>query len=165
MNLKLFPKNKRRQSNEIDPDEIFLDSSNMPKFDRDHLEGNIEKSIVKRVGYTLGILAILIFASFGIKLWLLEIKDGANYVIRSENNRLRHAAIFAERGKIFDRNGIVIASNEGEPDPVLGFQYRKYSNTEGIGNLVGFIKYPREDKSGYYYETEDRGLDGIEKIY
>lgn len=157
--------NKKHQHQEIDPDEIFLDSSNMPKFDRDHLEGNIEKSIVKRVGYSIAILSILIFISFGIKLWALEVTDNEKYLIRSENNRLRHAAIFAERGKIFDRNGITIASNEGSPDPILGFQYRKYTNTFGIGNLIGFVKYPKIDKSGYYYETEVRGMDGIEKIY
>lgn len=165
MNLKLFQKNKKIQSEEIDPDEIFLDSSNMPKFDRGHLQGNIEKTIVKRVGYSVVIIAILVFVSFGVKLWTLEIKDGAEYKAWSENNRLRHAAIFAERGKILDRDGLVIASNNGNPDQALGFQYRDYSNTEGIGNLVGFVKYPKVDKTGYYYETDIRGIDGIEKIY
>lgn len=165
MGIKNFLKNKKKHSNEIDPDEIFLDSSNMPKFNRDYLEGTIEKSIIKRVGYAVGIAAILMFLSFGIKLWALEINNSEKYVKRSENNRLRHATIFAQRGKILDRNGVVLASNEGTPDPVLGFQYRKYSNVLGIGNLVGFVKYPKIDKAGYYYETEIRGIDGIEKIY
>lgn len=165
MDFKLFPKNKKRVSAEIDPEEIFLDASNIPKFDRGHLEGSIEKTIVRRVGYSLGIVAILIFSSFSIKLWALEIKNGPKYLARSENNRLRQVAVFAERGKIFDRNGKVIASNDGNTDPILGFQYRKYANTEGMGNLVGFVKYPKVDKSGYYYETEVRGLDGVEKIY
>ena len=160
-----YLKNKKTQPEEIDPDEIFLDSSNIPKFNRDHFEGNIEKSIGKNIGYGVGIAAILFFSLFTVKLWVLEIKDNAKYSARSENNRLRHVNIFAERGKILDRNGIVIASNEGAPDPILGFQYRKYSNTEGIGNLVGFVKYPKVDKSGNYYETDVRGLDGIEKIY
>jgi len=165
MSLNFFSKNKSPRLKEIDPDEIFMDSSNIPKFNVEMLEGNIEQTIGKKIGYTVLIVAGLIFVSFGVKLFALEIKNFSQYESWSEDNRLRHTSIFAERGKILDRNGIVIASNEGDPDPELGFQYRKYSHTDGIGNLVGFVKYPKVDKFGYYYETEVRGLDGIEKIY
>lgn len=158
-------KRSRPISNGIDPDEIFLDSSNIPKFNRDQFEGNIEKSINNKTAYGIGVLAILIFLIFSGKLWSLEVKDYANYTVRSENNRLRFAAIFPERGKILDRNGVVIAKNSDSPDQTLGYQTRIYDNTTGIGNAIGFVKYPKVDSSGFYYQTEVAGVDGIEKVY
>lgn len=165
MNIRDFFKRSKRDKREIDPDEIFLDSSNIPKFNRYQFEGNIESSIGNGVGYGVGVFVLLIFVVFVGRLWGLEVKKYADYAVRSENNRLRFAAIFPERGKIFDRNGLVIAKNSVNPEETLGYQTRIYENTYGIGNSIGFVKYPKVDSSGFYYQTEVEGIDGIEKTY
>ena len=51
---------KNREKN-LDPDEIFIDSSNLPNFDTYQFEGRIEKSISRRTLFILGGAFILIF--------------------------------------------------------------------------------------------------------
>jgi hypothetical protein len=38
-------KKKRNRNVEIDPDEIFIDSHNLPQFDNQQFEGRLEKPI------------------------------------------------------------------------------------------------------------------------
>src|SRR3989344_2942244 len=153
-----------RANREIDPDEIFIDSSNLPKFDTYQFEGRFERPISARTIITLSIIfALLGGASFG-RLWLLQIKRGEAYGVRSENNRLRFTDIFANRGVIFDRNGVVLASNK-ENTTGGEFALRTYANIDGIGNLVGYLKYPTKDAYGFYYRRNFVGQDGIEGTY
>ncbi len=165
MRLRRIFKNKRIGKSEIDPDEIFLDSTNIPRFNRSQLEGNIERSMSSKSGYGIGIFALIVLIVFAGKLWVLEVKNYNSYATRSENNRLRFATIFPERGKIFDRNGALIAKNDDTKDETLGYKPRVYDNITGIGNAIGFVKYPKVDSSGFYYQTEVEGRDGIEKSY
>jgi len=53
-----------KSKNEIDPDEIFLDSSNLPKFDNHQLEGRLVSPISKRNITLLSVFFILIFFIF-----------------------------------------------------------------------------------------------------
>ena len=55
---RLLQKIKRRKykDQEIAPDEIFLDSSNLPDFDRNQFEGRLEKPITRKVVMITGIL-------------------------------------------------------------------------------------------------------------
>lgn len=55
---------------------------------------------------TAGILLLLAFAFFR-----LQILSGTQYVLRSEENRLRAVSVPAPRGTIYDRNGLVVAEN------------------------------------------------------
>ena len=66
----------KRWGKEIDPDEIFLDSRNLPGFDKFQFEGRIERSITKRTIVTLGLFFALIGVGYGIKLWNLQVVDG-----------------------------------------------------------------------------------------
>ncbi|MBX4210960.1 hypothetical protein KW783_03250, partial [Candidatus Parcubacteria bacterium] len=84
--LKFF---RRSRGKEINPDEIFLDSSNLPQFDVHQFEGRIEKPISKRTLFIMGGFFVLIgFLYFG-KLWILQVKQGEAYEAQSEKNRLR----------------------------------------------------------------------------
>ena len=49
---------------EIDPDEIFIDSSNIPNFDRNSLQGNLEKSLGKGSGTGLIAIALIVILIF-----------------------------------------------------------------------------------------------------
>jgi penicillin-binding protein 2 len=153
-----------RQNREIDPDEIFLDSSNLPHFDTHHFEGRIEKPISTRTIVILSVFFIVIAGVFSGRLWILQIKRGEAYSVRSESNRLRFSDIFANRGVIFDRNGFILASNK-ENTVDAEFAMRTYSTTTGIGSLIGYLKYPTKDAHGFYYRKSFEGQDGVESNF
>jgi len=152
---------KKRFDAEIAPDEIFLDSSNLPAFNQSQLEGRLEKPI-KRGAY-LGLAAgfvLLLLVILG-RAWNLEVMHGASYAEASERNRLAPKVLFAERGAILDRNGIPLVSNvEGDNGAVS----REYE-TPGFGALLGYVSNPKKDKSGNYYDTEMKGLAGVEAAF
>src|SRR3989344_2298509 len=110
---KIFSKHNilSARRNEIDPDQIFLDSSNLPKFDNHQFEGRIISPISKRNIAFLSIFFILIFSIFTVKVWGLQIKEGEKYSAKSENNRLRHVTVFSQRGVVYDRNEKELAWN------------------------------------------------------
>lgn len=152
---------RRYKDRELAPDEIFLDSSNLPDFDHDRLEGRLEQPIPRAAftGLTLG--GTLLIAALIAQAGHLELVKGAAYAAQSEKNRIRPEVIFAERGAITDRNGEVLAENlPGEE----GFPVREYAHP-GFAHLLGYVSYPQKDKAGRYYETEITGLAGIERAF
>lgn len=157
-NLNVMKKNK-----EIDPDEIFLDSSNLPKFDTNQFEGRIVSPISKRGITFLGFFFTVLFIVFAVKVWNLQITNGAAYSTRSENNRLRHTTIFSMRGVIYDRNNEKLAWNTFGEDKE--FALRKYSDLSGLSHILGYVKYPAKDSSGFYYNEDYIGKAGSEKFF
>lgn len=162
---KIFSGYKRLSGgrNEIEPDEIFLDSSNLPKFDTHQFEGRLVSPISKRNITLLAVFFSLAFAGIAAKVWSLQIANGAKYSERSENNRLRHLTVFSPRGVIYDRNGKELAWNIFGEDKE--FALRKYTDTPGFSHILGYIKYPAKDSSGFYYNEDYVGKTGIEKFF
>ncbi|MCI5050971.1 MAG: hypothetical protein MRY57_01540 [Candidatus Pacebacteria bacterium] len=147
---------------EILPDEIFLDDANVSNLDKQQFEGVIEKPIAQKALQFLGGFFGLCLLIFSGQLVYLQLAEGDSYLERSENNRLRSNPIFAERGVIYDRNGIEIAWNtEGEED----FLNRAYTDRSGHGHLLGYVNYPERDSSGFFWRREIGGQAGIEKKY
>ncbi|MDO8564723.1 MAG: penicillin-binding transpeptidase domain-containing protein [bacterium] len=147
---------------EIDPDEIFLDSSNLPEFDRHQFEGRLEKPIPARTILFAGAVVLAILLLFMGKSFALQVKKYDEYARLSEDNRLRHIIIFGERGLVYDRRGEILASNISDPaEPA--FSKRKYSQRKGLAHLLGFLKYPSKDSAGFYYKVDFEGLAGAEK--
>ncbi len=160
-----FKKKKHSFSNgEIDPDEIFLDSSNLPHFDKQQFEGTIEKPISKKTFTFFGLFLIIVLVIFGSKLFMLQIIEGKSFLIKGNNNRLKHSVIFSERGIIYDKNDVELAWN-GVGDNGETHSKRNYINQAGLSHLLGYVGYPLKDKSGNYYETETIGKAGAEKIF
>jgi penicillin-binding protein 2 len=161
---RLFTKRFSSRSANIDPDEIFLDSKNLPQFDTYQFEGRLEKPInisaVIIVSVCFGILVAILMG----RAWFLEVRNGEVYAARSENNRLLHETIFADRGAIFDRNGVRLVWNatreEGED-----FSERNYIRDKGFSHVLGYIRYPSKDKNGFYFRKDFEGVQGVEKIY
>ena len=108
-------KYKKRQK-DIDPDEIFIDSSNLPNFDTYQFEGRLEKAISQKSIFVMSAIFLLIFTIFIIRIWNLQIKNGESYFIKSENNRLRNSLVFSKRGIIFDRNRVKLVWNIKNPE-------------------------------------------------
>lgn len=153
----------KRLGGEIYPDEIFLDASNLPDFDRNQFEGRIEKPISKTAFRFFGAATLLVGVLFLSRLWHLQIAEGAAYTALSEQNRLRQTVIFPERGLILDRTGRELAWNE--PNPNEPFPLRKYSTLSGLSHAVGYAKEPARDASGNYYQDRFIGETGVEQIF
>ncbi|MCP9451467.1 MAG: penicillin-binding protein 2 [Nitrospira sp.] len=54
---------------------------------------------------------LLVVALLGLRLWHLQIKEGAYYRDLSENNRTRQVLMEPARGLIYDRHGVLLANN------------------------------------------------------
>lgn len=163
---KFFRKKHGRVSmdGQIDPDEIFLDSQNLPGFDIDQFEGRIEKPITKKTVLFLGLFLSLVIFIFIGKIWTLQIVNGEYYLERSIKNSLRHTLIFADRGVIYDTNQKPLAWNNPR-NQYQEFSTREYATDLGLATLFGYVTYPKKDSAGFYFDEEVSGVDGLEAIY
>lgn len=167
MYRKLFRKIKKRLSRkyqDINPEDIFLDSTNLPGFEEHRFEGRIEKPMGWETFFVMKIVLVVIILTLISKLWVLGINLGSIYAQISENNRLEQTLIFANRGVIYDRNMRELATNavkEGNSN----FADRLYLPFKGLAHVVGYLKYPLSDRAGVYYEEHYRGRDGVERAY
>ncbi len=150
-------------SGEIEPDQIFLDSSNLPKFDTHQFEGRLERPIGRGTFLLLSVSFILVGFIFVGRLFFLQVKNGEAYEIRSANNHLEHTTIFANRGIIYDRKGDPIAWNDLNPGGDYG--KRVYSAKQGLSHISGYVKYPAKDKQGIYYEHTFTPKGGVEEFF
>ncbi|HVX90450.1 MAG TPA: penicillin-binding transpeptidase domain-containing protein [Candidatus Paceibacterota bacterium] len=155
----------RYRDPEIAPDEIFLDSSNLPDFNRSQLEGKLEKPISRRTYGIFGAVIALILIALLSQAWNLQVHQGVAYAARSEKNVLAPETLFAARGIITDRNGSPLVTNEASSssDPAA-FANRVYK-TPGFGQLLGYVSYPKKDTSGNYYDTDITGVAGVEETF
>ena len=158
---RIFSKRKNRNYKDIAPDEIFLDSKNLPDFDIYQFEGRLERPLSHKVFFIFGSFCFLFFGIFLVKLISLQIVNGDFYRNRSENNKLRQTLLIAPRGSIYSRDGMHLTWNQ-KSENEENYPLRKYIKSPGFSNLLGFIKYPAKDKAGFYYEEEFLPKDGLE---
>lgn len=154
---------KKNWNREIDPDEVLIDATNLPRFDQSQFEGRLEKPLPKWTVIGCGIVCALILASFTVKISILQISEGESYAERSAKNSLRQTLIIPERGIIYDRNNELLASNTYDKD--AEFPRRVYADAAGLAHVLGYIRYPARDSNGFYYQDHYEGLAGVEKIY
>lgn len=155
---------KKLNKTEIDFDEVLLDSQNMPNFDTQQFEGKIESPISKNYSFYISIFFLIVIFIFAWKLNILQIKKGEVYAGISQRNSLNGQIVFADRGIIYDRNGIELAWNE-EQEEDGSFGRRAYINDGGFSLLLGYVDSPKKDKFGFWWQEEFHGLDGLEKYY
>jgi len=48
---------------------------------------------------------------------------------------------------------------------VYDFPVRSYTDRLGLGQVLGYVSYPKKDKRGFYYRTEYIGRSGVESAY
>lgn len=154
----------------ISPEDILIDQLNLPSFDHSQLEGRIIKPISKYIFYIIIFAVLCVFAFFWFNSYKLQIMKGGYYQNKAENNRFETTPIFSARGVIYDRNKIPLAWNEETTTTTQtkntdNTQIRKYKDSNGIGNLLGYIKFPKRDKNGFYINKEVETIGGIEKFY
>ncbi len=159
--LKILRIIKKRDYRDIDPEEIFLDSQNLPNFNTFQFEGRLEKSISSKVFIVFTSVLFIVFFIFLTRFWYLQILNGEQFRERSENNKLKRIPIIASRGIIFSREGEKLVWNQKE-NINDDFSRRRYISSPGFSNLLGFVKYPSKDSAGFYYEEDYSPKDGAE---
>ncbi len=152
---------KRRYDPEIAPDEIFLDASNAPDFDRARFEGRIETPLSRQAYLMVGGVLVGLFIVLILRAWTIEVRDGALYATESAHNSLAVTTLFAPRGVITDMHGVVIAENVEQPD---GSVERHYA-IPSLSQVTGYVSYPKKDAHGVYYDMDERGITGLEARY
>lgn len=142
----------------LDPDEIFLDSSNLPSLDNQQFEGRLERPISKSTFYFLALFFSLIGFIFIGRTAELQLLKGASFAERSANNTLRHLPLFSERGVIYDSREVELAWNNPS---------REYTREPGFASLLGYISYPTEAdlRSADFNTRELIGKDGVERRF
>ena len=159
--MKFFRKKKRKNDHEIAPDEIFLDSANPSKFDKAQFEGRLERPISRKTFFGLFISVAVVCFVLLLRTGTLEIVHGTEYAAESANNSLRSTTLFAPRGAITDRNGTLLAYNVENSSGNV----RRHYTIPAMGQIIGYVSYPKKDASGHYYDTAENGLAGLEKEY
>ncbi len=151
----------RRQDPEIAPDEIFLDASNAPDFDRSRFEGRLEKPLSNGTFFYLTAVLAVLFAVLIIRSWNLQVTNGSVFAAESAHNSLEVRTLFAPRGIITDVHGVVVAENTEKDD---GSVVRSYPYPS-LSQIIGYVSYPKKDASGVYYDTSETGITGLEAEY
>lgn len=172
--LSRIRRKRSRAIYEIAPEEIFLDSTNLPEYNAGAFEGRVERPVANRAIFAVGVVFVLVSAVFGYRAFSLQIAHGATYADISMNNTLDSSVIFATRGIIYDRTGTELAWNEAviatsssatsslareEQDM---YALRKYSSLPGLAHILGFLQYPKADATGAWWREEFTGVSGTE---
>lgn len=158
---RMIVRRKKQRDLEIAPDEIFLDSSNAPDFNRQRFEGRIEKPLSRGTFLSLGSVLTLLMLVLMIRTWNLQITNGEVFAAESAHNSLEVRNLFAPRGIITDVFGVVVAENVEKDD---GSVKRNYP-VPSLGHIIGYVSYPKKDAGGVYYDTNETGLTGLEAKY
>ncbi len=95
-------------------------------------------SIFNRRTFVLFLLKFSLFSAVGWRLYNIQILDASKYNTLSKKNQIDLEIIFPIRGKIFDRNNILIAKNEKVYDLYLIPENTKSINTT-LNSLSKFI--------------------------
>lgn len=143
---------------EIAPDEIFLDVSNAPDFNRDRFEGRLEKPLPTSSFFLLSLGLGALFLILVVRAWNIEVTNGALYAEESAHNSLEIRTIFAPRGIITDVNGVILAENVELPGGVVERHYAEPS----LSQVIGYVSYPKKDSSG---DMTEKGITAIEAQY
>jgi penicillin-binding protein 2 len=152
---------KEYRDAEIAPDEIFLDASNAPEFDRERFEGRLEKPLPRSSFFLLAAGLLILFLVLTVRSWNIQITNGGEYAAESAHNSLDITTIFAPRGIITDVNGVVLAENVEKADGTVERHYRMPS----LSHVIGYVSYPKKDSSGVYYDTSETGVAALEAEY
>lgn len=175
--MRLWKKKNSSRDYTLTPDEIFLDSENIPGFSRERFEGVLERPISRAAVYSFGVLLFLFGAGLvGRTFWLQTVR-GDELLNRAENNYIEKKYITPPRGVIIDRAGKLIVTNTAETKADGLIEYvRTAKNPYAFSHLVGILGSVKnaespsstapgivlEGKSGLeaQYDTLLRGVSG-----
>ena len=76
---RIIRKINKKHGQEIDPEDIFLDSSNLAGLDTDRMEGTLDKPISRVADLAPSFLLAIIFLVFAGQLYNLQVKNYSTY--------------------------------------------------------------------------------------
>lgn len=177
-------------SGEIAPEDVLIDAHSKHLFDHERAEGAIEMPISRIAIMSTVIVVACVVVGFVGRVWFLQMTHGKEYARRSEANVLRHIPLFAVRGVIYDRNGLelawnapapsvaptvvrassteattTVATNTPEGEHESDVPLRTYRDMPGLAHVLGYVKYPSKDSSGFYFREDFEGVAGVEKYF
>jgi len=91
-------------------------------------------SLYNRRTFILFLLKLSLFSAVGWRLYNIQIVDSSKYKTMSKKNQIDLEIIFPVRGKIFDRNKVLVAKNEKVYDV-----YLIPENTKSINNTLNAL--------------------------
>ncbi len=154
-----------RYTKHVEVEEVLLDASNIPAFNRGRMEGKRELPITERSVNYIWYIFLLIMLAFLVQVSTLQVVKGDEYRAIAENNRVDKALIIAERGVVYDRKGEMVAWNEVDETGEYDFPIRAYTDRPGLGQVLGYVSYPKKDDRGYFFRTDYLGRSGVESAY
>ena len=143
----------------------MLDASNIPKFNHGRMEGKRERPITKKNVRSIWLLFLVIASVFVFKIFSLQIVKGEEYRTIAENNRVDKGMIIAERGVVYDVRGEMIVWNEVDESGEYDFPIRAYTDRSGLGQVLGYVSYPKKDNRGFFFRTDYLGRSGVELAF
>lgn len=162
-----FLRNKsRKREKHLSFDEMLADLPGEISFDRERMEGVLEKPF-SRLSFFILIFVLAAAATVILgRVFLLSIVNGDRFLLRAEDNRLRKELIQPKRGIIYDRKGNVIVENIWSEEK-RGL-YRKLRHPTAYSHVIGFLGRPSPTDFMSFSELGDfsfLGKDGIEYFY
>ena len=156
---------QQRYTTDVSVEEVLLDASNIPEFNHERMEGKRELRITDRSLSVVWWLFLAIAGLFLYQLFNLQIVAGAEYRAIAENNQRDQVVIIAERGVVIDRTGEPMVWNELDDTGEYDFPIRAYTDRAGLGQVLGYVSYPKRDNRGFFFRTEYLGRSGVEAAY
>ena len=156
---------RNRYTTDVDVEEVLLDASNVHAFNRARLEGKRELPIGKRNVRTVWGLFLIIMLAFFLQIYFLQVVRGEEFKAIAETNRVDKAVLIAERGVVYDRTGELLVWNEVDDTGEYDFPIRAYTDRLGLGQVLGYVSYPKKDSSGYFFRTDYLGRSGVELAF
>ncbi len=154
-----------RYTKHVDVEEVLLDASNIPSFNSGRLEGKRELPITKNKVLTIWLLFLLISVAYLIKIYSLQITHGDKFLVIAKNNSVDKVLIIAERGVVFDKRMEMMIWNEVDETGEYDFPIRAYTDRLGLGQVLGYVSYPKKDKRGFYFRKDYLGRSGVELAF
>jgi len=156
---------QKRYSADVSVEEVLLDASNISAFNQERMEGKRELRITDRSLLVVWWMFLLIALVFLYQLVQLQVVQGADYRAIAENNQLDQTVIIAERGVVTDRRGEPMVWNELDDTGEYDFPIRAYTDRAGLGQVLGYVSYPKRDSAGVFFRTDYLGRSGVESAF
>jgi penicillin-binding protein 2 len=125
-------------------------------------EGVFDTDRIKPELTFLSVILLIGFAVLIIRIFSLQIVQGQNFSLMSEENRLRRQVILAPRGLIKDRNGEVLVQNSASFNLVaVPFDLPKETLDEELDKLSTLFDFDRNEAAIKLEKAGTRSLEPI----
>jgi penicillin-binding protein 2 len=148
----------KRKKNNLNVEDILSDQVSV----LDHA-GDVSVSINKWGMYILIFVIFTFSIFFSYRAYSLQIVQYEDLKNKSLRNNFASVKIPSVRGSIIDSRGESLARTTKSSSTEL--YSRVYSDRLGLGNILGFVSYPKKDKSGNSWQDNFKGVEGAEDYY